>query len=127
MTLIAILGEDHVVGRALELLLQGAGYGARFVTEASFDDKPDLLDGVGLLLFTAGLSTEQREAYATCVESTPSAAGVPILELISSSDGEQGGKRDLIPWPCRMEELKRRIEAALLSGSRREVKEASGG
>ena len=118
---IAVFGADHVVGRALELLLRGAGYSARFVPETSIDDEqPRPLDGVRLLLFTAGLRIEQRQAYATFVENTPDASGVPILELVFSSDGAQARTGNFIPWPCRLEELKRRIEAALLGGSRSE-------
>jgi len=38
MTTVAILGGNSVAGQALELLLQGAGYRTRLLTELLADD-----------------------------------------------------------------------------------------
>ena len=124
-TRVIVVGGDPVVGRALELLLRSVGYGARFATADSLDE-PKLLDGVRLLLFsTVGLSPERREAAMSSLKSTPGMAGIPILKLVSSLDGAQAGEKDLIPWPCLVEELRRRIEAALVGGERPTEREVS--
>ncbi len=116
-TRVIVVSGDPVVGRALELLLRSVGYGARFATADSLDE-PSLLDGVRLLLFfTVGLSPERREAAMSLVESTPGTAGIPILNLVSSLDGVQAGAKDLVLWPCLVEELRRQIEAALVGGA----------
>ena len=43
-----------------------------------------------------------------------------ILELDADHQEVQVGSRRFLPWPCRMEELKRRVMTAVLDGSRRE-------
>jgi hypothetical protein len=58
---VIVLGVDPVVGRASELLLRSAGYGATFATADSLDE-PSLLDGVRLPIFFAlGSGPGQRK------------------------------------------------------------------
>ena len=46
---IAIVGGDPLVGRALELSLQSAGYSARFLDGSSVNGAYDPLEGLGLV------------------------------------------------------------------------------
>lgn len=117
---LAICGNP-VVGQALVLLLRGPGYDARFLPASSLSE-PGSLEGVRLLLLvpTPELSTKRREALLASFRDTPGAAEVLVLELILSFGGSRDrGVRDVseraVPWPCSTEELKRRIEAALLA------------
>ncbi len=124
---VIVHGVDPVVGRALELLLRSAGYGATFVTADSLDE-PSMLDGARLLLFFAvDPSPERRKVSLSLIKSAPGMAGVPILEVVSSPDKAQAGIGRPILWPCRIEELRRRIEAALLDGSSPEEREVNRG
>jgi len=126
-TSLIVFGGDPLVGRILVLLLQSVGYSARFVGEDSFG-KPGLHDGVGLLIFlAAGMSPERREAAMSFVKDTPDMARIPIVELVYPFDGKPAGMKNLVRWPCRVEELQRRIEDALLGGARSEEKEVSHG
>jgi hypothetical protein len=111
---------DPVVGRALVLLLRGCRYDARFLPASSLGE-PGSLEGVQLLLVTPvpGLSAERREAFSASLRDATRIAEMPVLELVLSSGGApRGGARAeserAVPWPCRGEELERRIEAALL-------------
>lgn len=107
-----VFGGSAVVGKALEVLLGRMGYNARYLPHISLD-KPDMLDGVQLLLFVGGVGASLRGKSASLVESIRDKVDAPILELVSSTRGARAGKENLVPWPCRMEELKRRIDAAL--------------
>ncbi len=53
------------------------------------------------------------------MKSTPATAKIPILELITIPDGAQTEQNGHVLWPCRMEDLKEKIEAVLLNGSAR--------
>ncbi|MBV9453428.1 MAG: hypothetical protein JOZ19_04815 [Rubrobacter sp.] len=110
-----VFGGSPVVGKALELLLGRMGYHVRYLPQISFD-KPDMFDGVQLLLFVGGVGGKSRRTSASLVESVRDKLGVTVLELVSSARGVQAEKENLVPWPCRMEELKRRIDAALPDG-----------
>ena len=112
-TSVGVFAGDPVIGRALEQLLRSTGYAARFLTEASFEGE-QLPDGIQLLLFAGEADAERRAASLSFLESVPTMANIPILELISSPEGSQEGADGLLPWPCRADELRRRIEAALL-------------
>ena len=125
-TSVGVFGGDPVIGRALEQLLRSAGYAARFLTEASFEGE-EPLDGIQLLLFAGEADADRRAASLSFLESVPTMANIPILELVSSLEGSQGGAGGVFPWPCRVDELSRRIEAALLEGSRPGGRAAGGG
>ena len=113
---------DSIVGQALVLLLRGADYEANFLP-ASLSDKPLSLKGSQLLVLTPTpqLSTGKRDTLlASFFRSTPSAAGIPVLELtISPSKEAREGQTPNesswyeVPWPCRINELGQWIETAL--------------
>lgn len=116
---LAIWG-DPIVGKALVLLLRPSGYDARFLPISSLS-KPESWGSVQLLLLapTPEMSTEQREAHlASLKDATGDAKKVPVLELVTlSEEPPEGGARDgswhAAPWPCKIEELERRICALL--------------
>lgn len=113
-TQVVVFGGDPVVGRGLELLIRSAGYSTSFVTEESFDASGLVLGGQILLFLALGMSPERREACMSLVAGSPGLAGVPILELVWPSENTRDGTEHQIPWPCRVDELIRRIEAALV-------------
>jgi hypothetical protein len=109
-TTIAILGGNSVAGRALEALLQGVGYDTRLI-----EDPPEqLFEGVRLLLLAPTLSAESRETLLAEMGSTLDAANIPVLTLSTSLKEALAGGPAFIPWPCRLEDLTKKIEAALL-------------
>jgi hypothetical protein len=123
MTL-AVCG-DAVVGRILALLLGNSGYKARYLPPSSLND-PRALEEVWLLLLTSTpqLSIERREELLATVKDIQEATqltGLIVLELVTSSERKreeaQDGSWHMVPWPCRVEELEQRIEAALLAKS----------
>ena len=113
---------DSIVGQALVLLLRGADYEANFLP-ALLSGKPLSLKGSQLLVLTPTpqLSTGKRDTFlAAFFRSTPSAAGIPVLELtISPSKETREGQTPNesswyeVPWPCRINELGQWIETAL--------------
>ncbi len=125
-TSVGILGGDPVVGRALEQLLRSAGYAARFLTETSLDETWTL-DGLKLLLFTDDVEAGRRESALGGPKSALKGASLPILELAASPDGSKDGAAGVLPWPCRVDELRERIEAALLVEQRPSGEEGGDG
>ena len=116
---LGIYGEP-VVGQALALLLRGSGYAARFLLAQSFGEHQALED-VRLLVLapTPGLSTERRDALVGSLEEMSEATSTPVLELVTSGeagrrDGAESESWHTVPWPCRIEDLERRIGAALV-------------
>ena len=117
-TMIAILGGDLLVGRALEAALRGAGYDARFLNGSFLTDEP-LDEEVRLIILAPRMSSERRKAYLGRVRGTPATAGVPVLELLAVAASRNGHEGAVYPvaWPCPVAELEREIEAVLLDGS----------
>jgi hypothetical protein len=113
-TTIAILGGNSVAGRALEALLQGVGYDTRLIEDPPERSPEQLLEGVRLLLLAPTLSAESRETLLAEMGSTLDAANIPVLTLSTSLKEALAGGPAFIPWPCRLEDLTRKIEAALL-------------
>src|SRR5918993_5005473 len=113
-TTIAILGGNSVAGRALEALLQGVGYDTRLVEDPPEKPAEQLLEGVRLLLLAPTLSAETRESLLAEMGSSLDAANIPVLTLSTSLKEALAGGPAFIPWPCRLEDLTRKIEAALL-------------
>jgi len=115
---IAILGGDLLVGRSLEVALQGIGYDARFLNGSFSGEPADLPKEVRLVIFTPRMSTGRRKIYISRLRDTPVTAGVPVLELVTASDVSPNGRKEegvgVVLWPCPTEDLTRRIEAALL-------------
>ena len=114
-TQIAIVGGNSVAGRALEALLQGVGYDTRLIEDPPERSPEQLLEGVRLLLLAPTLSTESRETLLAEMGSTLDAVNIPVLTLSTSLKEALVEGPTFIPWPCRLEDLTKRIEAALLS------------
>jgi len=107
-----------VAGRALEALLQGVGYDTRLI-ERLIEDPPErppeqLLQGVRLLLLAPTLSAESRETMLADMGSTLDAANIPVLTLSTTLKEALNDGHAFIPWPCRLEDLTKKIEAVLL-------------
>ena len=112
-TTIAILGGSAVVGRVLEILLRGVGYEVRLLEEPEVFEVEDLLGGVDLLLLGRGLGDDRREAFLRAMTSDLRTATIPVLSLSPSPEGPLLREDHLVPWPCRIDDLAREIEAAL--------------
>jgi hypothetical protein len=112
-TTIAILGGNSVAGRALEALLQGVGYDTRLIEDPPESSPEQLLEGVRLLLLAPTLSAESRETLLAEMGGTLDAANIPVLTLSTSLKEALVEGPTLIPWPCRLEDLTKRIEAVL--------------
>jgi hypothetical protein len=113
-TTVAILGGNSVAGRALEALLQGVGYDTRLFEDPLERSLEQLLEGVRLLLLAPTLSVESRETLLAQMGSTLDAANIPVLTLSTTLKEAPGDGPVFIPWPCRLEDLTEKIEAALL-------------
>ncbi len=116
---------DPIVDHALTLLLRASGYDVRILPASSFNE-PRALEGIRLLLLTPStlkLSPSQRKGLLTVLRDTMRDATIPVLELTTSSPKGQEEARDeswhTVPWPCRIEELEQRIEAASMEKSLR--------
>jgi hypothetical protein len=103
-----------VAGRALEALLQGVGYDTRLIEDPPERWPEQLLEGVRLLLLAPTLSAESRETLLAEMDSTLDVANIPVLTLSTTLKEAPGDGPVLIPWPCRLEDLTKKIEAALL-------------
>ena len=110
---VAIIGRDRVVGQALELLLRGADYDARFLGEPAMENLGELLDGVQIVLLGPALSAERREKVLNGLRSGPGTANIPVLELIPTLEGTRNGHVCHVMWPCKTEELVRHIAEVL--------------
>jgi|SRR5215218_5866799 len=113
-TTVAILGGNSVAGRALEALLQGVGYDTRLIEDPPERSPEQLLDGVRLLLLAPTLSAESEETLLAEMGSTLDAANIPVLTLSTTLKEAPGDGLVFIPWPCRLEDLTKKIEGALL-------------
>ena len=113
-TTIAIVGGNSVAGRALEALLQGVGYDTRLIEDPPERPPEQILEGVRLLLLAPTLGAESRETLLEEMGSTPEAANIPVLTLSTSLKEAPRDGPVFVPWPCRLEDLTKRIEAALL-------------
>jgi hypothetical protein len=115
-SVVAITGGNAIVGRALELLLRSIDFRAKYLFDPSLDD-PELFSGAKLLLLAPGLDSERREALLRLINSKPSVARIPVLELINHARAAQVGDGHFVPWPCRAEELKRQVTDTLFDRS----------
>jgi hypothetical protein len=113
-TRVLVLGGDGVVGQALELLLRSEDYDVRFLHASSFN-KLRTLDGVGLVLLCPGLNAEHRDTFRTLAGSAQVTVEIPVLKLGENPKDVRAESRYFLPWPCRAEDLKRRINAVLLA------------
>ena len=112
---VAIVGGNAVVGRALELLLQGLGYRARFESGAAVAELDQPLAGAQLIVLAPGLSAGRRDAVLARLPRANDHGGVPVLEMMASGLPTTDGPR--VGWPCRAEDLARVIDAMLGAAS----------
>ncbi len=103
-----------MAGRAIEALLQGVGYDTRLIEDPPVGDPEECLDGVRLLLLAPTLSAESRGALLAEMGGTLDRAEIPVLTLSTGLKEALGDGRASIPWPCRLEDLTKKIEATLL-------------
>ena len=103
-----------MAGRALEALLQGVGYDTRLIEDPPEGNPEECLDGVRLLLLAPTLSPESREFLLAEMDDTLESRGIPVLTLSTGLREAIGDGRASILWPCRIEDLTKKIEAALL-------------
>ena len=114
-TKVAIVGGDPVVGRTLETLLQGGGYGARFLNKLAEDELSEMLADSQLLLIAPPLSGESWRVLQRVVFG-PAPVEIAVLELLAANGGEEPAqRRSVLCWPCSAEELKRAVDAVIIS------------
>jgi hypothetical protein len=118
-TTILIFDGDPVVGRALGLLLRTAGYDARYVT-SDYAEHATAFDGFRILLLGPGWDARSRAATERMADARRVAI-TPILEMGAPIDGAPKKPERFVPWPCRTEDLIRRIDAALLGAPEMEA------
>ena len=107
-----------MVGRALESLLRVADYAVKYVAD-DYLERPGALEGVRVLLLGARWDARSREVALRAVGDTlDRMGGISILELGEPSDGSKIEPECYVPWPCRTEDLTRRIDAIALTEPR---------
>ena len=114
-----VISGDPLASRILALLLQDSSYQAKSLPIASLNES-GLLEDVQLLLLTPtqALSTEDRKALLASLKEMPRETELIVMELIREEEEAQEVQTHKVPWPCKMDELERRIEAALLTAAR---------
>jgi hypothetical protein len=120
-----VISGDPFGSRMLTLLLRNSGYQARYLPILSLNEPGALEDGQLLVLApTRLLTTEDRMALLATLKEAPRDAGLIVMELITLSEERRAeeGQEELpshkVHWPCRIEELEQRIEAALRTAAR---------
>ena len=98
----------------MEALLQSVGYDTRLIEDPPEDDPEECLDGVRLLLLAPTLSDESRKTLLAEMGGTLKSRDIQVLTLSTGLKGALGDGRHSIPWPCRIEDLTKKIEASLL-------------
>ena len=132
-TTVAILSDNPLVGRALESLLESAGYEVRLLEEPETYRVEDLLEDVDVLLLGRDLSDGRRNDFLSALASTLETAAIPVLSFSPGPKGTSAEEDRLVPWPCKIEDLAREIEAVRrmadgrgsVDGSRTLAEEAS--
>ena len=116
-----VISGDPLASRILALLLQDSSYRAKFMPIASLNES-GVLEDVQLLVLTPtqALSTEERKALLASLKEMPRETELIVMELIREEEeaAAQEVQSHKVPWPCKIDELKRRIEAALLTAAR---------
>jgi hypothetical protein len=108
------------VGEALKLLLDKAGYRSRYVAEPLEEEVGGLgevLVGVDLLILAPPLDGNYRKVLLETPSNSEAVGEIPVIKLIKVREEEDEANLGYpVRWPCRMKELVRQIEQALLSG-----------
>ena len=115
------------------MLLESAGYEVHLLEDPDALTVEDSLDGVDIVLLCRGLGDGRREDFLSALTSTLDTATIPVLSFSPGPKGARAEEDRLVPWPCRIEDLAREIEAALeategdepVDGSRTPAEEAS--
>jgi len=102
-----------VAGRALDALLQGVGYDTRLIEDPPENSPEEYLDGVRLLLLAPTLSAESRQTLLSEIDGTLKASDIPVLTLSTGLKEALCDGRASIAWPCRLEDLTKKIEATV--------------
>ena len=111
---VAILGGEAVVTSALELLLESVGYDTKLLEEASAGNAGEQLEGVEVLLLTADhLSEEHEQDLLRAMRADPATADMPVLTLSPALKGALPDRTGVVPWPSRLEDHQRAIEATI--------------
>ena len=113
---IAIPGADTVVGRALSLLLEGSGYHTTLIDSYPTGIVDELLEGAHLLLLAPRVDENVREAFLGAMGRSALQKGdMPVIALSTTLEDGVPEKEGVlsVPWPCGMNVLVDRIEAAL--------------
>ena len=111
---VVILDEGSVVARTLELLLQGVGYRVCVAAEVPpAEDARGLPGGIRVLLLAPGSGRKLRAAALSAAKDNPR---IPVLELVTTLRPVHDRRVHRVLWPCRTEDLKQKIEGALLAG-----------
>jgi hypothetical protein len=113
-TKVVVIGGDAVIGAALEALLESTGYRVQFLPEFAMDELGASLADAQLLIVVPTLSLQRWQAVLK-LTSSPLSARIPVLQLLPTNGKEQRIRGYAVPWPCRVEELKRAIDHALLA------------
>jgi hypothetical protein len=122
-----VISGEPLGSRVLALLLQDSGFQVKFLPLASLSE-PGALEGVQLLLLTPtreALSTEERKALVASLKQMPRELELIVIELITLSEERRVEEEEeaqevqshKVLWPCSIDELERRIEAALLTAA----------
>ena len=102
----------------MELMLESAGYNARFLNGSFVDKAAELPEEVQLVILTPGLHYKGRERFLKGRENGSAAKKIPVLELVRASERERADQLGYVPWPYRAKDLKQEIEGVLLAESR---------
>ena len=95
-------------------MLQGVGYDTRLIEDPPEGVPEDYLDGVKLVLIAPTLSAESREILLAELGDTLKARDIQVLTLSTGLREAIGDGRASIAWPCRLEDLTKKIETTLL-------------
>jgi hypothetical protein len=121
-----VVSGDPFGSRILALLLRDSGYRAKFMPISSLNE-PGALENVQILVLTPTreLTTEHRMALLAPLKEMTRDMGLVVVELVTLSEercAEEEAQEELqshkVLWPCRIEELEQRIEAALRTAAR---------
>jgi len=119
---LVVVPGDSVTGHALTLLLATDAYGAKPVSLASLQDPSGaalLLGEARLVILMPTMSAAQRDGVVELSRrGGQGGVPVPVLELGRPPEGSRLLPDYSVPWPCRSEDLQRRIEAALGAATR---------
>ena len=117
-TTVAIVDGIPLISEALELLLRECGYGTCILDYPLPEDLEKFLGEVQLLILANPYPGLNYKGLVESVMDAQAVTKIPVLELITASSTKTAATRLGYPvrWPCRIGDLKQKIEAALKSG-----------